>query len=461
MNRKHLFIKNAILMTVGSVGLRFSGLWFRSCICSWIGASGVGIYQLIFSIFSLGITACTSGIGLAVTRMVAEGKGSKRYLRGCLFFALAMSFAAGSALLAVSDFAAGRLIGTPAAAEPLRLLAPGLPFIATCACLKGYFFANRNIMIPMLGEFWEQFATIGISYLLLTRTPLAQLNALMLGSTLGEAAACVCVVAAFMLYIRRHSLAKDDGTQTHVLHNILHIAVPMLVGSFLRSSLFSAENLLIPAGLRKFGAGGTAALAQYGVMHGIVMPVIFFPMSFVTSVAMLLIPEIAQEAAHGHSRAVRYSAEHAFRTTLLFGFITSAVLIVFADEIGRIFFGNAQAANILRIMAPIAPLMYLDNMVDNMLKGLDQQMYSLKYNFSDSIMRVALITALIPVYGIRAYLAILFFSEIYNAALSISRLLKVTELKVDIIDWIVFPAVTGALLYYIMTLLKKAVLYFI
>jgi stage V sporulation protein B len=461
MDRKRVFIRNAVFMTLGSAALRFSGLWFRSCVCSWIGASGVGIYQLIFSIFSLGITACTSGIGLAVTRMVAEGKGSRRYLRGCLYFALTLSFAAGAVLLAVSDFAARRLIGTPAAAAPLRLLAPGLPFIAACACLKGYFFANRNIIVPMIGEFWEQLATIGVSYLLLTRTPLPELNALMLGSTIGEAAACAYVVLAFFFYLRKHGLAEDDGTKARVLRNILHIAGPMLVGSFLRSALFSAENLLIPAGLRRYGAGGVAALAQYGVMQGMVMPVIFFPMSFVSSVAMLLIPEIAEAAVRGRDSTVTYSAEHAFRTTLMFGFVTSAVLIVFADEIGGIFFGNAQAGNILRIMAPIAPLMYLDNVVDNMLKGLDQQMYSLKYNFSDSVMRVALITALIPLFGIRAYLAILYFSEIYNASLSISRLLKVTRLKVDLLGWIVFPAVTGALLYYALILLRKTIFYFI
>ncbi|QAT50867.1 stage V sporulation protein B [Caproiciproducens sp. NJN-50] len=461
MNRKRVFIRNAVLMTLGSAALRFSGLWFRTCICSWIGASGVGIYQLIFSIFSLGITACTSGIGLAVTRMVAEGKGSRRYLRGCMGFALTMSLLAGGVLLAVSDFAANRLIGTPAAADPLRLLAPGLPFIAACACLKGYFFANRNIVVPMIGEFWEQLATIGISYLLLTRTPLPELNALMIGSTIGEAAALAYVAAAFFFYIRRHGLPEGGGTNSRVLRNILHIAGPMLVGSFLRSSLFSAENLLIPAGLRKFGAGGVAALAQYGVMQGMVMPVIFFPMSFVSSVAMLLIPEIAEAVARNQRSTVKSSAEHAFRTTLMFGFVTSAILIVFADEIGGIFFGNAQASNILRIMAPIAPLMYLDNVVDNMLKGLDQQMYSLKYNFSDSVMRVALISFLIPVFGIRAYLAILYFSEIYNASLSISRLLKVTKLEVDILGWIVFPAVTGALLYYVLVLLKKTVFYFI
>lgn len=461
MIQKRVFIRNAVVLTLGSVALRFSGLWFRSCICSWIGASGVGIYQLIFSIFSLGITACTSGIGLAVTRMVAEGKGSRRYLKGCLSFALTMSLLAGAVLLSVSDFAADRLIGSPEAAAPLRLLAPGLPFIAACACLKGYFFANRNIVVPMVAEFWEQVSTIGVSFLLLTQTPLPQLNALMIGSTIGEAAACGYVVAAFFRYTRSHPLTKDNTTKTQVLQNILHIAGPMLVGSFLRSSLSSAENLLIPVGLRKYGAGGTAALAQYGVMQGMVMPVIYFPMSFVTSVAMLLIPEIAEAVARGYKKSVQRSAEQAFRTTLMFGFLASATMIVFADEIGGTFFGNAQAGNILRIMAPIVPLMYLDNVVDNMLKGLDQQMYSLKYNFSDSLMRVALIGLLLPLFGIRAYLAVLFFSEIYNASLSISRLLKVTKLKVDILGWIVLPAVSGGLLYYVLTILKKIFFYYI
>ena len=454
MKKRRAFLINAAVLTAGSVLLRFSGLWFRSYICARIGASGVGVYQLIFSIFSLGITACTSGIGLAVTRLVAEGRGSRRCIASCLWLGLSLSGIAAAVLFFGADFAADRLIGTPAAAAPLRLLAPGLPFIAVCACLKGYFFANRNTVVPVLGEFWEQLVTIGVSILLLNRAPIPALDALMLGSTIGEIAACACVAALFLAAARKRGLARGDGADT--LSLILHIAAPMLCGSFLRSSLFSAENLLIPAGLRKNGAGGAAALAQYGVMQGMVMPVLTFPLSLITSVATLLIPEIAQDVVAGRENSVRRSAERAFRLTLLFGFLTSAVFIVFADEIGTLFFGSAQAGNILRIMAPIAPLMYLDNIVDNLLKGLDQQMYSLKYNFSDALMRVALITAFLPVFGIRAYLVILFFSEIYNASLSVNRLLKVTALKADILGWIVFPAVSGALLYYALLLLKHA-----
>jgi stage V sporulation protein B len=454
--RKRRFLVNAAVMTASAVLLRLAGLWFRSVISGKIGASGMGLYQLIFSVFSLGVTACTSGIGLAMTRLVAEGRGTRGCILRCMWLGLSLSFVSAGVLFFTSDFIAVRFMGSAAAARPLRILAPGLPFIAVCACLKGYFFAVRNTVVPVCGDIWEQVVTIGVSVALLDRSALPPLDALMLGSTLGEVAGFVYIVLLFRITARRRGLANGGGKGATRL--ILHIAAPMLLGSFVRSSLSSAENILIPIGLRKYGAGSVDSLAQYGVMQGMAMPILFFPLSFVSSLAMLLIPEIAEENAGKNSEAIRRFTERAFRFTLTFAFLVAAVFIAFAEELGMLFFGSAQAGNILRIMAPIAPLMYLDNVVDNMLKGLDQQMYSLGYNFSDSMMRVALISAFVPMFGIKAYIVILFISEIYNASLSINRLLKVTSPKVDALGWVVFPAVSGALLCYVLLLIKKLVL---
>lgn len=459
MKRKHLFLLNASILTGGSILLRFVGIWFRSYITGRIGASGMGLYQLVFSIFLLGITACTSGIGLAVTRLVAEGRGSRRCIRICILFGLSLSFAACAALFFSADFLALKFIGSEQAAMPLRLLAPGLPFIAACASLKGYFFAKRNTAIPVLGECWEQAVTIAASILLLEHSPLAPLDALMLGSTIGEIASVAFIVPAFLLYTRRHGLDRCADAGTFRL--VVHIAVPMLLGSFLRSSLFSAENILIPFGLQENGAGATAALAQYGVVQGMVMPVLLFPLSLVSSAAMLMIPDIAEESAKKRQEAVRSSAARACRATLLFGFLTAAVFLAFADDMGRLFYNSEQAGSILRIMAPLAPLMYLDNMVDNLLKGLDQQMYSLKYNLYDSLLRVTFIAVFIPQFGIRAYLVILFASEIFNASLSIGRLLKVTSLKSDARAWLPPALLSGTVLYLLLCALKKALLLFI
>ncbi len=452
MKKQRVFFMNAAILTVSSVIMRLCNIWFRVFITGKIGASGMGLYQLIFSVFILGITVCTSGIGFAVTRLVAEGRGTRSAVRHCLTVALTLSFVAMAVLFFFSDYIALKIIGSAAAATPLRILAPGLPFIAACACLKGYFLAIRNTVVPVCGEMLEQFFTIGIAFFLFTRMALP-MDALMLASTIGEIVSFVYIALLYLIYIHHNALSNQKSAG--IFQSILHIAAPVLCGSFLRSLLSSTENILIPRGLRKHGAGEQGALAQYGEMQGMVMPILFFPSAFLSALSLLLIPEMAEANAGGQKETIQKSATRAIRFTLIFSFLVTSVLIVFADDLGMAFYHNAEVGNILRVMAPIIPLMYLDSVVDGMLKGLDQQLYSLKYNFTDSFMRVILISTTIPLFGIKAYITILFLSEIYNASLSINRLLKVTSLEVDVISWILSPAVAAALLYYVLILAKK------
>ncbi|MFR8334577.1 MAG: hypothetical protein ACLU9S_21325 [Oscillospiraceae bacterium] len=108
-------------------------------------------------------------------------------------------------------------------------------------------------------------------------------------------------------------------------------------------------------------------------------------------------------------------------------FITT-LLIVFADPLCRFFFQSAEAGNLLRIMAPIVPLMYVDSVVDGMLKGWISSCLPSAAILRIPLLRVAAVAVLLPLWGMAGYAAVLFFSEIFNASLSIYRLLRVTEL---------------------------------
>ncbi|MCH5352502.1 MAG: polysaccharide biosynthesis C-terminal domain-containing protein, partial [Acutalibacter sp.] len=93
----------------------------------------------------------------------------------------------------------------------------------------------------------------------------------------------------------------------------------------------------------------------------------------------------------------------------------------------------------LRVLAPIVPLIYLDVVVDSLLKGMDEQFNSMKYNFSDSLIRVVLILCFLRFFGMESYVCILFFSTIFNAALSLHRLLKVTHVHLSLLWHILLP----------------------
>ena len=65
----------------------------------------------------------------------------------------------------------------------------------------------------------------------------------------------------------------------------------------------------------------------------------------------------------------------------------------------------------------------------------------MKYNFSDSFLRVLLILLFMRFAGMRAYIAILFFSSIFNAMLSVRRLLKVADVQhIGLLKSAVMPA---------------------
>ena len=55
---------------------------------------------------------------------------------------------------------------------------------------------------------------------------------------------------------------------------------------------------------------------------------------------------------------------------------------------------NESAGVYLRIFAFTAPLMYLDKIVDGILKGLNEQLHYLAYNIMDSFIRVILVIIL-------------------------------------------------------------------
>lgn len=59
--KKATFIKNAFILTATSLLLRTIGIFFRIYMSNKVGAEGMGLYQLIFSIYVLGSTFATSG----------------------------------------------------------------------------------------------------------------------------------------------------------------------------------------------------------------------------------------------------------------------------------------------------------------------------------------------------------------------------------------------------------------
>jgi len=147
---------------------------------------------------------------------------------------------------------------------------------------------------------------------------------------------------------------------------------------------------------------------------------------------------------------IRYVSSLAIKYTLLFAFASSAIFFIFHESLSQSIYKNEKVGIYLGMLSVLAIPLYLDSVVDSMLKGLNEQVASLKFNIADSVLRIIAIWLFLPRYGVVAYIALLYVSELFNLSLSLGKLISVTGLKVNLREYILSPALCTAISFFIM-----------
>ena len=70
--KKVLFIKNALILTATALILRLAGIIFKVWLANAVGSEGIGLYQLILSVYIFVSAFASGGICTAVTRLCSE-----------------------------------------------------------------------------------------------------------------------------------------------------------------------------------------------------------------------------------------------------------------------------------------------------------------------------------------------------------------------------------------------------
>lgn len=446
--KKQAFIANVAMMSSAMLVIRVAAMIFNIFISARIGAEGMGLYHLIYSVYALCITISTSGINLAVTRLVSEqlGRTGNRavdhIVNKCLSLALAMSVLAASILFFGADWICSAALHDPRAVLPLRILAPSLPFLAISCVLRGYFIGLRKVATTTVSQIIEEFSGMAITVALLPKCSATGNPALALiaGASVSEALSCLYDLAMYAATKRQFRHLRPE--KKAAWREILSISGPVALGSYLRSGLVTIENILIPPRLMLSGAAN--ALAHYGMIKGMAMQIVMFPAVFLQSFISLLVPEIAQRNAARHRRSVRRTVAQSCEYTVLFGCCIALCLVTHYQDLSVAFYKNTQVGAYIGALALLTIPLYLDSVVDGMLKGLNQQVSSLKYNICDSLLRVAGIYLLLPRFGMAGYIGILYASEMFNLTLSLRRLLAVTGVRLSPIRLFIRPFLSVA-----------------
>ncbi len=429
MSKKLPIFYSALLLTGVNLLLRLVSTSFQVYISGSIGAAGVGLLHLVLSVGALAMTAGMAGIRTATMYLTAAQLGRKKpgavrqVLSGCLLYSILCSGAVALLLQYFAPQIAAVWIGHPETAEAIRLYGCFVPVFCLTGVMTGYFTAANRIGTLAAVEVAEQLLSMVVTMAFLTLwakgDPVRACQSIIFGSGL---AGCITVLILMLLRILEK---PPKAAKIPLVRPLLEAAVPLALADNLKAGISTTENLMVPKRLSRF-PGAEDPLAAFGMVCGMVFPVLMFPAAIIFGLAELLIPELARCAAAGSQTRIRYLVKRSLKITLLYGCFFCGLEILLGQVLCQGLYKSQDAGKHLQLYALLIPMLYCDAITDAMTKGLGQQKACVRYNIITSSLDVIFLYLLLPRYGMYGYFFSFLVTHLLNFLLSIRRLLKIT-----------------------------------
>lgn len=439
MKRFKFFVFNTSILIITSLIFRAIDIYFTAYVASKIGSENVGIYGLVMSVYLFGITLATSGINLAVTRVISEelaldNQGSiNRIMKKCIYVTLITSISTSFILFINSDFIVSKCLHNKISISVIHLICLALPLISMSSAISGYFAGVRRIYKNAIGQFIEHVAKVIVTaFILMLYLPKGldySCFALILGDLLSEIISFVYIYIIFVFDKKIYKKYNEISKNTNYTNKVLRISIPIAITSYIRSGLSTFKQLIIPSSLEKSGINCSESLSKYGIINGMALPIIMFPDILVKSFASLLIPEFSRYNAKKDYKRIKQVTALLLTLISATAFLLTFILFVFSDSIANIIYKDISIGYYIKILAPLATFIYVDTVVDSVLKGLDAQVGVMIVNILDLALSTSFIYFAVPKLGLLGYIIAIYMSEILNFTVSLLQLIKIVYFK--------------------------------
>ena len=403
------YARRAGVLTVVSLLAKVVGALYRIPLTNIIGAEGVGLYQLIFSIYALAL-AMTSAFsatlisrGVSARLAVGDESGAKGY------FVTSMTESVLSALVigGVLFLFGGRIAaaqGTAEGALGYRVIAPSVALVALLSSIKGWFNGNMDLRPTAWSILIEQGVKLGAGLLLATlfrsRGIAASCAAALAGVTIAEFTATATLSVLYALRRSRAPLPKVP------FRRVLADGLPLRLNGLILPFATFLDSLLIVRLLARYGQESGEAVASYGIYAGAINSIVNFPVVVVISLAIAVIPVIARSKATRDIATLKGKATLTVKLALVVSLPASLALILLAPQVTKVLYPvfsaeeQAVASRLLAVGAGSVIFLSLTQIFSSLLQAIDRAAVAAEALGISMVVRVALLLLLVPSIGI-------------------------------------------------------------
>jgi stage V sporulation protein B len=392
--RDNSFLTGAFLLAASSAFSRLLGATVRIPLARVMGDEGIGLYQMAYPIYSVMLALSTTGINIAVSKLVAEKvaqgrwRTASRIFRQAMQMLLVLGLVSAVALALLARPISQHLVRDPRAYLAIVAVSPALLLVALMAALRGLFQGLQDMGPTAWSQVVEQMIrvttmfTLGL-WLLPRGLEWAAAGAVF-GAVTGAVAGLAYLGRRYMLASetlrRRARAAKDDTLETsgQVLRQILNVAVPISLASIIMPLMQFIDMAIVPARLQAQGYSYQVATGLYGQLSGMAYPLIYVPTIFTAALTMSLVPAVS-EAQVRHPGWVRSRTRLAVRLNMLVNMPAAVGLAVLATDISALLYREPAAGVPLLWLAPATVFLSVQMISGGILQGLGRSDLPVKH----------------------------------------------------------------------------------
>lgn len=327
---KNKLLKGALILSIGGFITKVIGAIYRIPLTNALGAEGIGLYQMVFPLYSLLLTVSSTGVPNGISKLIAEGKNENSVLKSALCFFVPISFIA-SLLMAVFSFQIAKIQGNILAKNCYISIAPSILAVSVICCFRGYFQGGCDMRPTAVSQILEQVVKLSVG-LFLCYAIKGNVVKLATFATIAVTASEIVTCVYFII------LKKVKGGGFKVLFNqkcqismVLKTVVPIMLCTLILPTTRTIESFYIVNILNKYT---TSATSLFGLYSGAVESIVGVPIALCYGIAVTSVPEIASKKNNGQNyrakivEAIIYTAVSSFFFAVIFFFGAKTVVAV-------------------------------------------------------------------------------------------------------------------------------------
>lgn len=419
--------RTAAVVTIFSALEHGLGFFYRIILSRILGPEGLGIYQVSLTVFAVFLTASSSGLPVTLSRTISKHRASGS-LRGeqaatsaAVFFALIVSLSF-SILLFLFKTPFSKLFSDPRCADLFYILLIGLSFTSIYSVLRGNFWGRKQFFAYSLVELFEEIVRIffGVFFLLVLDSAISDVN-LAAGAVLISYLASFCFALIYYIF-KGGKFKSPKGEFLPLVKSALPVTAMRTSSSLVNSFI----SVLFPMRLQAAGASSSRAMSAYGVVYGMVLPVLMIPSSLIGSIALVLVPELSECYYKKEREKLSALVEKALNAALLIAGILIPLFVVCGKDAGTFLFSNGESGQLISQSAYLLLPMSLSMIATSLLNSLNCERETLIF-FLIGALSMLLCTFFLPKYiGNGALLVGMACNFSLSAVLSLFLLAKKT-----------------------------------